>query len=81
MALAASGGVVAAAAAVTWGLLVRLPTPQRVSLLLFSGYKNSGLAATLALALLAPTAVLAPTMMILFQILWIALLTRWRGRT
>ncbi len=81
VALAASGGVVAAAAAVTWGLLVRLPTPQRVSLLLFSGYKNSGLAATLALALLAPTAVLAPTMMILFQILWIALLTRWRGRT
>lgn len=78
-ALGASAGVVVAAAGATWGLLRRVGTPQRVSLLLFSGYKNSGLAATLALALLAPPAVLAPTMMILFQILWIALLARWRG--
>lgn len=77
-ALGASAGVVALAAGLTWGLLGRLPVSQRVSLLLFSGYKNSGFAATLALALLAPSAVLAPTMMILFQIVWIALLERWR---
>jgi BASS family bile acid:Na+ symporter len=64
----------------SWVLLLRLDTVARIPLLLFSGYKNSGLAATIALALLAPSAVVAPTMMILFQILWIALLTKLRGR-
>lgn len=73
--------VVGLGAAITWSLLSRVALEKRVSLLLFSGYKNAGLAATLAIALLGPTAVLAPTMMILFQIIWIALLTRLRGGT
>lgn len=77
-AFAGSALVVGLGAAVTWILISRVSMEKRVSLLLFSGYKNAGLAATLAIALLGPTAVVAPTMMILFQILWIALLTRLR---
>lgn len=72
--------VVCLGAAITWGLLWRIAFEKRLSLLLFSGYKNAGLAATLAIALLGPTALVAPTMMILFQILWIALLTRLRSK-
>lgn len=78
-ALAASAVVVGGAGLLTWGLLVRFPLKIRLSMLLFSGFKNAGLAATLAIAFLGPSAVLAPTMMILFQIGWIALLIRWRS--
>ncbi len=84
LALYAFGGsalVVALGAAISWILLSRVALEKRISLLLFSGYKNAGLAAALAIALLGPTAVLAPTMMILFQILWIAFLTRLRNRS
>ncbi len=82
LALHAFGGsvmVVGLAAAISWVSLHRVSLDKRVSLLLFSGFKNAGLAATLAIALLGPTAVVAPTMMILFQILWIALLTKLRA--
>lgn len=81
LALEAFGGallVVGVASGVTWLVLLRLDVGTRVTLVLLAGYKNSGLAATLALALLAPAAVVAPTMMIVFQILWIGLLTRLR---
>ncbi len=77
-ALGGSAAVVVAAFGLAWAFLHRFDMPKRISLVLFSGYKNSGLAAALALALLAPTAVVAPTMMIFFQICWIALLTRLR---
>ncbi len=77
-ALGGSAAAVILAYVISWGLLFRVEVAKRISLTLFSGYKNSGLAATLAIALLAPTAVVAPTMMILFQILWIALLSRLR---
>jgi BASS family bile acid:Na+ symporter len=78
-ALAGSAAVVVAAFLLSWAMLIRVDAATRISLSLFSGYKNSGLAATIALALLSPAAVVAPTMMILFQILWIALLTRLRN--
>ncbi len=77
-ALGGSAGVIVLAFGVTWALLLRMRQDGRISLALFSGYKNSGMAATFALVLLAPAAVIAPTMMILFQILWIALLSRFR---
>lgn len=77
-ALGASLLVVGVASGLTWLLLRRVDGPTRTTMVLFSGYKNSGLAATLALALLVPAAVVAPTMMIVFQILWIALLARVR---
>ncbi|MFQ6012551.1 MAG: hypothetical protein ACE5LS_02780 [Thermoplasmata archaeon] len=78
-ALGASVLVVGLAAGIVWGLSVRLDASLRISLVLFSGYKNAGLAATIALALLAPTAVVAPTMMIVFQIFWIPVLARLRS--
>ncbi|MFQ5838084.1 MAG: hypothetical protein ACE5HJ_04800 [Thermoplasmata archaeon] len=77
-ALGGSAGVVIASFGLSWVLLLRVDLGKRISLVLFSGYKNSGLAATVALALLGPSAVVAPTMMILFQIFWIALLARLR---
>jgi BASS family bile acid:Na+ symporter len=79
-ALIASVLIVASAAGIVWVLFQRLGTDLRISLVLFSGYKNAGLAATIALALLAPTAVVAPTLMIVFQIFWIPLLARLRSR-
>lgn len=82
LALEALGGaafVVVLASGAAWFLLRRTPPATRTTMVLFAGYKNSGLAATLALALLAPAAVVAPTMIIVFQILWIALLSRLRG--
>ncbi|MFQ5985792.1 MAG: hypothetical protein ACE5KQ_00340 [Thermoplasmata archaeon] len=75
-ALIASALIVALGAGVVWVLFQRLKTDLRISLVLFSSYKNAGLAATIALALLAPTAVVAPTMMIVFQIFWIPVLGR-----
>ncbi len=77
-ALLASILVVAVAAGIVWVVFRHLSAELRITLVLFSGYKNAGLAATIALALLPPTAVLAPTMMILFQIFWIPLLARLR---
>lgn len=79
-ALAGSAAVVVASFILSWTFLFWVEVPERITLVLFSGYKNSGLAAAIALALLAPTAVVAPTMMILFQIVWIAILTRVRIR-
>ncbi len=79
-ALIASALIVATAAGIVWVLFGRLSADLRISLVLFSGYKNAGLAATIALALLAPTAVVAPTLMIVFQIFWIPLLARLRSR-
>lgn len=78
-ALIASILIVATAASIVWFLFQQLGADLRVSLVLFSGYKNAGLAATIALALLAPTAVVAPTLMIVFQIFWIPLLARLRS--
>ncbi|MCJ2531280.1 MAG: hypothetical protein LN413_03040 [Candidatus Thermoplasmatota archaeon] len=77
-ALLASILVVAVAAGIVWVASQKLSADLRITLVLFSGYKNAGLAATIALALLTPTAVLAPTMMILVNILWIPVLARLR---
>ncbi|MFQ5919385.1 MAG: hypothetical protein ACE5I4_04995 [Thermoplasmata archaeon] len=77
-ALLASVFVVAVAAGIVWFVFRTINDELRVTLVLFSGYKNAGLAATIALALLPPSAVLAPTMMILFQIFWIPVLARLR---
>ncbi|MCJ2519523.1 MAG: hypothetical protein LN412_01055 [Candidatus Thermoplasmatota archaeon] len=77
-ALGGSAAVTVLSFGVAWAFLLKVEISKRVSLTLFSCYKNAGLAATIAIALLVPTAVVAPTMMILFQILWIALLTRLR---
>ncbi len=79
-ALLASILVVAVAAGIVWVAFRKLNDELRITLVLFSSYKNAGLAATIALALLTPTAVLAPTMMILFQIVWIPVLVRLRRR-
>ncbi len=77
-ALLASILVVAVAAGIVWVAFRHLSADLRITLVLFSSYKNAGLAATIALALLTPTAVLVPTMMILFQIFWIPVLGRLR---
>ncbi len=79
-ALLASILVVVVAAGIVWVAFRKLSDELRITLVLFSSYKNAGLAATIALALLTPTAVLAPTMMILFQIFWIPILVRLRRR-
>lgn len=83
LALSALGGsavVMLLAFGLTWTMLRGLEVERRIPLLLFSGFKNSGLAATLAIALLSPAAVVAPTMMILFQIVWIALVAKFLSR-
>lgn len=77
-ALGGSAAVTVLSFGAAWAFLLKVEISKRVSLALFSCYKNAGLAATIAIALLVPTAVVAPTMMILFQILWIALLSRLR---
>jgi BASS family bile acid:Na+ symporter len=87
MALAAAGGcalVVLTAFVVTVVLLKAggRGGPEATSLLLLSTYKNSGLAATMALALLGsrPEALLPPTMMLVFEVGWITFLVRWVPR-
>lgn len=78
-ALVASILVVVIAAGLVWFAFRKLSPDVRITMVLFSGYKNAGLAATIALALLAPTAVVVPTMMIVFQIFWIPALARLRS--
>jgi len=60
-----------------WGTLTRglsLETGQRRSLLLFSSYKNNGLAGTLAFTLFGAQSALPPVMMGVFEIIWISAL-------
>lgn len=62
-----------------WAGLTRafaLSAAQRTSLLLFSSYKNQGLAAALALALFSAQGALPPIMMAAFEIVWISALLR-----
>ena len=50
---------------------------DRIHWVLFSGYKNLGLTATLAIALFEPVVAIPATICIVFEILWIITLTRY----
>ena len=63
-------------------LLRRLGMPKhdRIHWVLFSGYKNLGLTATLAIALFEPVVAIPATICIVFEILWVITLTRYYPR-
>jgi BASS family bile acid:Na+ symporter len=54
-----------------------MPKQERVHLVLFSGYKNLGLTATLAIALFEPIVAVPATICIVFEVLWIISLSRY----
>lgn len=55
----------------------RVPKHDRVHWVLFSGYKNLGLTATLAIALFEPIVAVPATICIMFEITWIITLTKY----
>lgn len=54
-----------------------VPKEERIHIVLFSGYKNLGLTATLAIALFEPIVAVPATICIVFEILWIISLLRY----
>jgi BASS family bile acid:Na+ symporter len=58
----------------------RVPKKDRVHWVLFSGYKNLGLTATLAIALFEPIVAVPATICIIFEVTWIITLTRYYPR-
>ncbi len=55
----------------------RVPKQDRVHWVLFSGYKNLGLTATLAIALFEPIVAVPATICIMFEVTWIITMTRY----
>jgi BASS family bile acid:Na+ symporter len=58
----------------------RVPKQDRIHWVLFSGYKNLGLTATLAIALFEPIVAVPATICIMFEVTWIITLTRYYPR-
>ncbi|UCE80592.1 MAG: hypothetical protein JSV94_05410 [Methanobacteriota archaeon] len=54
-----------------------MPKKDRIHIVLFAGYKNLGLTATLAIALFEPIVAVPATICIVFEILWIISLLRY----
>ncbi|MDH3365917.1 MAG: hypothetical protein OEM29_07960 [Thermoplasmata archaeon] len=54
-----------------------MPKEDRIHIVLFSGYKNLGLTATLAIALFEPIVAVPATICIAFEILWVISLLRY----
>lgn len=57
-----------------------VPKEDRIHIVLFSGYKNLGLTATLAIALFEPAVAIPATICIMFEVLWIITLLRYYPR-
>ena len=54
-----------------------VPKEDRIHIVLFSGFKNLGLTATLAIALFEPIVAVPATICILFEVLWVISLLRY----
>ena len=55
----------------------RVPKQDRIHWVLFSGYKNLGLTATLAIALFEPIVAVPATICIMFEVIWIIAMTKY----
>jgi len=59
-------------------ILKRIEMPQRKTLTMFATIKNTGMAIAVCLALFPPQAAMPPTMLIIFEMIWMIFLISWK---
>jgi len=59
-------------------ILKRIEMPQRKTLTMFATIKNTGMAIAVCLALFPPQAAMPPTMLVIFEMIWMIFLISWK---